>query len=283
MNERVPVIEIDRLRVKFGNFLAVDDVTFAVNAGEVFGFLGPNGSGKTTTLRTLVDLLRPDSGRVRLFGVDVREGAGPLRARLGYLPSDWAGFPELSGRRALEFFTRLSGRPPILRDEVLDRLGFNRSAMDRRLRTYSTGMRQMIGITAAFQHDPELLLLDEPTTGLDPIVRDAFLGLVRAARNRGRTVFFSSHILDEVEEVADRVGLIAKGKLRLVEGMATLRERLPRSVRLRWRDGREEKRRTACGAEELLRGIDPEGLVDVEIRPVDLSEVFRDVVEGGVV
>jgi ABC-2 type transport system ATP-binding protein len=161
---------------------------------------------------------------------------------------------------------------------VLTRLGFRRDALARRLRTYSTGMRQQIGIACAFQHDPELLVLDEPTTGLDPLVREAFLALVRDAGAAGRTVFLSSHVLDEIEDTCARVALIHRGVLRHVDRVDALRSRLPRAVVLRWRDGRVERRSHTGDPAALLRGLDLDALADLEIHPADLRDVFRDAV-----
>ena len=239
------------------------DLDLSVPRGEVFGFLGPNGAGKTTTIRLLLDLLRPDRGRAVVLGEEVRKGGAALRARIG-LP---AGRPRsLSarhrGRDPRFLLAACRGGRPVRRDEVLAALGFPAAALARAgPKTYSTGMRQMIGITIAFQHDPELLILDEPTTGLDPLVRGAFLDLLRAARARGATVFLSSHVLDEVDRVADRVGLIANAKLRLVEGVAELRRRWPRqrprAPEGRLRARRSRRRRRPGSARGELRALDP--------------------------
>jgi ABC-2 type transport system ATP-binding protein len=255
------------------------DLDLSVPRGQVFGFLGPNGAGKTTTIRLLLDLLRPDRGRATVLGEDVRAGGGALRARIGYLPGDLALFPRVTGAEVLDLFARLQRRAPVRRAEVLEALDFPAEALRRRARTWSTGMRQMIGIAIAFQHDPELLILDEPTTGLDPLVRSAFLDLVRGASARGATVFLSSHVLDEVDKVADRVGLIARAKLRLVEDVDELRRRWPRRVRVRLRDGTEREWGTAEAATPLLdelRALDP---ADVEIARAALDDVFRAIVE----
>ncbi|MEZ6197304.1 MAG: ABC transporter ATP-binding protein [Planctomycetota bacterium] len=269
-------IEVRGLEVRYGSHVAVSGLDLEVRAGEVFGFLGPNGAGKTTTIRALLDLLRPDRGRVEVLGEPVRGAGGRLRERLGFLPGDLALFPSLRGSETLDFFARLYRRPPRRRDEVLDALGFPREALRRRIRTYSTGMRQMIGITVAMQHDPDLLVLDEPTTGLDPRAR-GLLELLRVRADEGRTVLFSSHVLAEVERSADRLGLVKGGRVHLTEEVASLRERLPKRVRVRRRDGSEEQFLHEGELAPLLARLAAEGeaLADLEVRPVDLAEIFR--------
>lgn len=266
------------LSIAFDGVPAVVDVDLDVHEGEVFGFLGPNGAGKSTTIRMLLDLLRPDSGEAVVLGAPVHHGEARVRAEIGFLPGDLALFPFLSGSQTLDLFAGLSGREPTLRDHVLDALGFDPGALKRPVRTYSTGMRQKIGIACAFQHDPRLLILDEPTTGLDPIVRDAFLDLVGERRAAGRTVFLSSHVLDEIDRCADRVGLISRAKLRMVATIDELRASRPRTIVLRYADGRRERRHHHGDPAPMLESIDREGLMDVEIRPASLDEVFRSVV-----
>lgn len=273
-------IEVRGLTVRYGNHLAVRDLDLEVHRGEIFGFLGPNGAGKTTTIRVLLDLLRPDAGTVRVLGENPREAGGALRGRLGYLPGDLALFPESRGDRTLDFFARLYRRPTPLRDEILERLGFPLDALSRRVRTYSTGMRQMIGVAVAMQHAPELMILDEPTTGLDPLVREAFLDLLRDRAREGATIIFSSHVLAEVERSADRLGLVRDGRLHLVESVTSLRQRLPKRVRLTRRGGEIETFLHEGEAGPLIKRLTEgaDDIIDLEVRPVDLAELFRQVI-----
>jgi ABC-2 type transport system ATP-binding protein len=279
-------IETHGLTVDYGGGAGVHDVELTVGRGEVFGFLGRNGAGKTTTIRTLLDLRRPDRGEVRVLGVAVREGGAALRQRIGYLPGDLALFGHLTGERTLDLFARLSRRPPVRREELLDRLHFPREALRRRVSGWSTGMRQMLGITLAAQHDPELLVLDEPTSGLDPLVRDAFLAFVRDCAARGQTVFLSSHVLDEVERCARRVAIVHGGRLRATVDLHELEQAAQRVVTLRWRGGSSESFESREPAARLLEVVngriaarrDAGELVDVEIRPLGLDQVFRRVV-----
>ncbi len=273
-------IETRDLTVYFGPQPGVVDLNLTVEKGEIFGFVGPNGAGKTTTIRLMLDLLRPDRGTVRVMGRESRNGGGELRANVGYLPGDLALFPGLSGRETLDLFAALQRRKPTLQEEVIDRLGFDKAQLGKKIRAYSTGMRQAIGVTIALQHDPELLVLDEPTSGLDPIVRDAFIRLLIDLRLRGRTIFLSSHVLDEVERCADRVGFLAQGRLHLVESVGSLRASRPRMIVLRY-GGREDEVRTHQGdvsdlIEELQR-LSWRELVDLEIHPASLDQVFQSI------
>jgi ABC-2 type transport system ATP-binding protein len=274
-------IETCALTVSYGGGAGVFDVDLAVRRGEVFGFLGPNGAGKTTTIRMLLDLLRPDRGEARVLGEPVHEGGGELRRRIGYLPGDLALFGSLGGDAMLKLFARLAGRPPTRRDEVLERLGFPRHALARKVKTYSTGMRQMLGVALALQHDPELLILDEPTSGLDPLVRDSVLSLLSECRARGQTVFLSSHVLVEVERCADRVGIIHRGRLHEVARVDELQRARQRVVTLRWRDGRSESFESEEPPRELLERVAARAdgeLLDVEIRPLGLDAIFKRIV-----
>jgi beta-exotoxin I transport system ATP-binding protein len=277
-------IETRGLSIRYAGGAGVHELDLAVARGEIFGFLGPNGAGKTTTIRMLLDLLRPDSGEARVLGVAVREGGGELRRRLGFVPGDLALPAGVTGLQALDLFARLAGRAPSRRHEVLERLGFPSHFLKRRVKHYSTGMRQMVGLACAMQHDPELLILDEPTTGLDPMARDVVLTLLKEGRARGRTIFLSSHVLDEVERVCDRVGVIHRGRLHRVAAVAELRFASRRTVTLVHSDGRLERFVSDEPAQALLerirRASDGAPLRDVEIRAAALDEIFREIVGG---
>ena len=215
-----PAILIESLVKRFKGHLgirtytAVDGLSFAVETGGICGFLGPNGAGKTTTLKVLMDLIRPDAGRVEIFGQPPGERA--VKARLGYLPETPYFYDQLSGRELLHYFAELHG---VERNvfgkrsaELLEMVGMTRAA-DRRLRTYSKGMLQRIGMAQALIGDPELVVLDEPMTGLDPIGRSEFRAIILNLKARGKTVLFSSHILADAQALCDRVIIIHKSKL----------------------------------------------------------------------
>jgi ABC-2 type transport system ATP-binding protein len=213
-----------------GRHRALDGLDLEVRAGEVYGFLGPNGAGKTTTIRLLLDLLRPTAGRVEVLGRDPRRDGVEVRRRIGYLPGDLPLRGRDSAGDLLTFLGHLRGGVPAARVRALaDRFELD---LRRPVRELSKGNRQKVGIVQAFAHDPELLILDEPTSGLDPLQQQEFLRLVREARAAGRTVFMSSHVLGEVQEVADRAAVLRAGRLVAVEDVDTLRARAVHEVEL---------------------------------------------------
>ncbi|HEU5104642.1 MAG TPA: ABC transporter ATP-binding protein [Solirubrobacterales bacterium] len=213
-------IETEGLTKLYGAHRGIEDVTFTVEPGEVFGFLGPNGAGKTTTIRTLLDLLQPSGGSARIFGLDSGRDSVAIRARLGNLPGDFGYGREATGREALRLLAKLRGMDGLGRAEQL--AARFRADLDRPLGQLSRGNRQKIGLVLAAFHEPELLILDEPTSGLDPLMQEEFLALVAEERERGCAVFISSHELDEVERVCDRVGIVKAGRLIAVEQVAEL-------------------------------------------------------------
>lgn len=206
-------IETTGLTRHYGRVRALEDLSLRVEEGEVFGFLGPNGAGKTTTIRLLLDLIRPTAGSFRTVP----------RADTGYLPGELALWPELSGRTTLDILARLSGRAPVHRNRLLEQLVLTPAELRRPVRTYSDGMKQKLGIIQAFQCAPRLVLLDEPTKGLDPLMQQEFYAVIEAARAAGTTVFFSSHVLPEVERVCDRVAILRQGRLVSLAGVDELR------------------------------------------------------------
>jgi len=230
----VPAVSLRHLSKSYGRLQAVRDVSLDVRRGEVFGFLGLNGAGKTTTLRMLLDLLRPSAGSAALFGFDCQRESGRARALAGYLPGELGLYPDLSGEAHLDVLARLSSAPvnPAYRGELLERLELAPADLRRRIRDYSSGMKRKLGIIQALQADPPLLILDEPTEGLDPLVQRALNDLLFELRRRGRTVFMSSHVLSEVERVCDRIAVLRKGKMVLLATVAEVRRRGGRTVRV---------------------------------------------------
>jgi ABC-2 type transport system ATP-binding protein len=228
-----PAIETVGLAKTYeGRVRALDGLDLRVERGEVFGYLGPNGAGKSTTIRLLLDLIRPTAGRASLLGLDSRAQSVEVRRRIGYLPGDLRLSDRLTGREQLDSLARLRGgedRPT--RDALVERFGV---VLDRPIRELSKGNRQKLGVVQAFMHRPELLVLDEPSDGLDPLLQGEFRALVRETAADRRTVFLSSHSLDEVQHIADRVGIIRMGKLIDVDSVEALRERALRRVTIRF-------------------------------------------------
>jgi ABC-2 type transport system ATP-binding protein len=214
--------------------VAVNNLSLEASQGEILGFLGLNGAGKTTTIRILLDLLRPNSGNASILGHDCQ--ADGLRARLniGYLPGEIGIYSDLTGREVLDLLAGLNGHAVNVsrRGELQERLEFPASDLRRRLREYSTGMKRKLGLIQAFQADPLLLILDEPTEGLDPLMQESFYKLLVDVKQRGRTVFMSSHVLSEVDRVCDRIALVRKGELVLLSDVEDLRKLAARTVRV---------------------------------------------------
>ncbi|GAA3441306.1 ABC transporter ATP-binding protein [Planomonospora venezuelensis] len=222
------VVETEGLTKFYGRRRGLEDLDLEIRPGEVFGYLGPNGAGKTTTIRLLLDVIRPTRGRMSVLGTDPRDPA--VRGRIGYLPGELALEGREKASEYLAFLGRVRGGVSRDRIAVLaDRLDADLSVPMGRL---SKGNKQKVGLIQAFMHEPEFLILDEPTGGLDPLVQQEFLAMVREVRGSGRTVLMSSHVLAEVENVADRVGIVRSGRLVAVEDVAALREKAVRRIEL---------------------------------------------------
>ena len=225
-------IDCEGLTKRFGALPAVDDLSFTVDHGEIVGFLGPNGAGKTTTIRMLLDLVRPTSGRVTVLGSNPRRARASLRGRIGYVPGDLALYDKLTGLQLIELFASLRGIDDVAPFvELAARFDV---ALGRRIGTLSRGNRQKLGVVQAFAPQPELLVLDEPTSGLDPIVQREFRTLVREAADRGAAVLLSSHVLAEVQRVADRVAILRAGHLVTVEPVHELEAKALRVIEIRF-------------------------------------------------
>ncbi len=277
----------------YGQLRALVDLDLEVYRSEIFGFLGPNGAGKTTLIRTLLGFLRPTGGSARVLGLDIVEQSVEVRRRSGYLPGGVAVYDSLTGEAALDYLADLQGSKPVRRDELCERLQLSGAALKRRVRDYSRGMRQKLGVIQALQHDPELAILDEPTEGLDPLMQQAFYAILDDLRSAGRTIFFSSHILGEVERVCDRVAIIRDGHLMAVHDVEQLLARRRRRVNLRWR-GAAPDLSSVPGLADLevrgdrinatltgevapfVRAVASPSLVDLTIEPARLEEAFME-------
>src|SRR6476646_10538957 len=221
MSLRETALRTVGLGKRYGPVVALADLDLAVEQGEVFGYLGPNGSGKTTTIRLVMGLARTDAGRAEVFGLDAQARPVEAHRRIGYVPGEAALWPSLTGAETLHLLGRVEGRvDEAYRDELVRRYEVD---LDKKVRAYSKGNRQKLLIVAGFMGRPDLLVLDEPTSGLDPLMEEVFRECVREARDRGQTVFLSSHILSEVEALSDRVAILRAGELVEVGTLAEMR------------------------------------------------------------
>ncbi|MFB6270123.1 MAG: ABC transporter ATP-binding protein [Halobacterium sp.] len=293
-------IEIESLTKRYGDLVAVDDVSFAVESGEVFGFLGPNGAGKTTTLRTLLGMQAPTSGVVSVLGYDTTVEGQRLDAlaQTGFLPAHPQFDERATGREILDLHESLKGGSR--RADLLERFD---PPLDRPVREYSTGNVQKLGIVQAFMHDPDVAVLDEPTSGLDPLLQERFNEFLRGERDRGTTVLFSSHVLSEVRRVCDRVAVLRDGRLVAVEAVESLLDRTGKVVRARV-DGdpppdafdipgaSDVTRRDADGATQvsftftgdvdaLVDELERYSLLELDVEEAPLEDVFLQFYGGG--
>lgn len=284
-------IRTEALTKYYGASRGIVDVDLDVETGQCFGFLGPNGAGKTTTMRLLLDFIRPTSGSARVLGFDTRAESLEVRRRVGYLAGDVALYERLTSRRLFAWLGRLRGGiDPGASEGLSERLGLE---LDRPIRSLSSGNRQKVALVQAFMHEPDLLVLDEPTSGLDPLVQHVFQELVREVVAAGRTIFLSSHVIDEVERLCDRVGFVREGRLVAVETVAALRARSLRSVTIRFtqpvdpdpfaalpgtREVAVEDRtlhlRFEGPPDALVKLAASHEVVDLVSAPADLEEVF---------
>ncbi len=285
------VIETEGLTVYYGRQRGILNVDLTVQKGEVYGFLGPNGAGKTTTQRALLDVIRPVSGQAWLFGLDCQKEGVAARQRVGYLPGELSLYENMKAYQFFDTVNAMRGNndDKAYREAICQRLHLD---TNRKIREYSRGNKQKVGVVVAFMNKPDLLILDEPTSGLDPLVQQTVLELVREAKADGRTVFFSSHILSEVQEVCDRVGIIRDGQLVATERVETLTKQQFKRLRLSFatlppadafaQDGVVEMARDEQSVileiRENLNGVLSTAVtynvLDIDTMPVTLEEVF---------
>jgi len=294
MSERI--ILTRGLTKYYGKHLGVAGLDFEVHQGEVFGYLGPNGAGKTTTLRLLVGLLLPTSGNADVLGFDLKKDSLAIRDRIGYIPGDVRLFEDLTGEETLRLLDSLRpDRPAVLESDLVHRFELD---ISRKVGEYSSGNKQKLAIVQAFMHDPELLVLDEPTSNLDPLMRHRFYELCREFRERGRTVFISSHVLPEMQQICDWVGIIRRGRLVTVESVAELSRKKLRhaditlaaepqtglldfkSATLHRIDGLRFKADIKGDMDTFIKELSRLHLADLQISHASLEEVFMEFYEG---
>jgi ABC-2 type transport system ATP-binding protein len=229
-----PAILIEKLTKKYGNLVAVDGLSLRIESGELFGLLGPNGAGKTTTLRICLDLLSRTSGEVTILGMDSHRDSVEIRRRTGYLPGEFGLIPNIRTSTYLAYLLHLSGvRSEGKMREMAERLDLD---LSRKTHELSRGNRQKVGIVQALMADQDLVILDEPTTGIDPLVQQEFYRIVKEEHERGKTIFMSSHLLPEVEYVCDRVAIINEGRLLVLEKISTLQDKMGKILEVELRD-----------------------------------------------
>ncbi len=263
-----PAIETFGLTKRYGATTAAGDLSLRIEPGQVFGFLGPNGAGKSTTIRMLLALQRPTRGRATLLGFDAAADSIEIHRRTGYLPGDLELFPRLTGRQHIAWFGRVRGG---VDGSAVKQLAERFQVVtDRPVRELSKGNRQKIGLVLAFMHRPELLVLDEPATGLDPLMQHQFEGLVRETAAQGRTVFLSSHELDEAQRIADRIGIIKAGRLVAEDTVDGPRRAAPQKMEIRFRRPVDAAALSAVTGVTVTAADGPRVTLDVtgEIGPV---------------
>lgn len=214
----------------YGDTKGTEKLSFEVEKGEIFGFLGPNGAGKTTTIRILLGFLKPTEGEARIFGRDVQKESVEIKRNIGYIPGNLNLYEGMSGEDFLNYLGSLRDSDLPLFDELLN---IFEVPLNRKIEGYSSGMRQKLAIIQAFMHAPDLIIMDEPTSSLDPLVQRKFYDFLRGEKEKGRTMFFSSHILSEVEKVCDRAGIIRDGELIALEGIESLKNKRGKIVRVK--------------------------------------------------
>ena len=285
-------IVIEGLSKFYGERLGIRDIDLAVPEGSLYGFLGPNGAGKTTTIRTLLGLLRPSRGSAQIFGRDCWRQSPKIKADLGYVPGDLRLYPWMTGKSALAVVGKFRGRDLRVRGaDLAKRFDLE---MEVRVRNMSRGMRQKLGLLLALAHEPKLLILDEPTTALDPLMQQWFYGILRNMAQEGATVFFSSHTLSEVEDLCDHVAVVRQGRLVTAAPLEDLKKRAQREVVLVWQEDlpgmkgsipeflnvfRKQKREWHCSLSgpvmPLVRWASEQPLADIRIGKPNLESMFR--------
>ncbi|MDG6218620.1 MAG: ABC transporter ATP-binding protein [Candidatus Thermoplasmatota archaeon] len=278
-------MQVHNLTKKYKEVTAVDMISFSVKKGEIFGFLGPNGAGKTTTIRTLLGFLKPNTGTAHVCGLNITDNIVDIRRKVGYIPGELALYEHLTGRQCLNYFSTIRNTDLSLLDELQDIFEL---PLDRRIKTYSRGMKQKLGIIQAFMDDPELVIMDEPTSGLDPLLQQKFYRFLENEKKKGRTMFFSSHILSEVEKICDRVAIIRNGRLVALERIEDLKKKKGKKFRLKIEKPPEQFLNslnatmkndwiefvTEDHIDKVIKKIAKYSIIDMEIQDFSLEDIF---------
>ena len=287
----INAIETKNLTKYYGKIKGIENLSFSVKKGEIFGFLGPNGAGKTTTIRTLLGYLTPTNGEAYILGKNIDENIVDIKRDVGYIPGDLNLYGHLTGRQFLDYFASLRDTKMTLLDQLLKIFDV---PLDRKIKGYSKGMKQKLGIIQAFMDDPEIVIMDEPTSGLDPLLQQKFYDFLHDQKKKGKTLFFSSHILSEVDKVCDRIAIIRNGNLVALEDMKTLKAKMGKMIRVKI----VEKPETFKGPKNMkikdgwiefvtnedidhwIKVLSKYTLVDLEINEFSLEDIFIHFYEG---
>lgn len=292
-------IQTKGLSKDYGQGHGLFELDLTVHRGEICGFLGPNGAGKSTTMRLLLDLISPTSGSARLMDLDAHDASLEVRRRVGFLPGDFALYPKLTGGAVLDYLAHVRGGVDRrVRDQLAERFD---AQLDRPVHQLSTGNRQKVGLIQAFMHEPELLILDEPIAGLDPLVQQSFHALLGEVASQGRTVFLSSHTLSEVERVADRVAILREGRLVAMDTLESLRAVAVRRLEIEFAGARPEPAQLEAlpdvreavlhdthmvvafegSADALVKAIAPYEVLSIRSQDDELESIFLQYYRGG--
>jgi len=285
------VIETKNLTKYYGKIKGVENLSFSVRKGEIFGFLGPNGAGKTTTIRTLLGYLHPTKGEAYIFGKNIDGNIVEIKREVGYIPGDLSIYGHMTGREFLNYFASLRNTKMVLLDELLKVFEV---PLERKIKGYSKGMKQKLGIIQAFMDDPEIVIMDEPTSGLDPLLQQKFYDFLHEQKKKGKTVFFSSHVLSEVDKICDRIGIIRNGKIVALEDVETLKGKMGKMIRVKIKEKPEtfkgpKNMKIKDGWIEFVTNDDVDHwikllskytIVDLEIAEFSLEDIFIHYYEG---
>jgi len=285
------VIETKNLTKFYGKIKGIENLTFSVKKGEIFGFLGPNGAGKTTTIRTLLGYLKPTSGEAYILDKNISGDIVDIKRDVGYIPGDLNLYSHLTGKQFLDYFASLRNTEMSLLDNLLKVFDV---PLDRKIKGYSKGMKQKLGIIQAFMDDPEIVIMDEPTSGLDPLLQQKFYDFLNVQKKKGRTMFFSSHVLSEVDKICDRIGIIRNGNLVALEDVDALKQKLGKMIRVKIK----EKPESFKGPDNLkikdgwiefvtnddidywIKKLSKYTILDLDINEFSLEDIFIHYYEG---
>jgi ABC-2 type transport system ATP-binding protein len=285
------VIEIKNLTKYYGKIKGIENLTFSVKKGEIFGFLGPNGAGKTTTIRTLLGYLKQTTGQAYILGKNINDNIVEIKRDVGYIPGDLNLYGHLTGRQFLNYFASLRNTEMFLLNDLLKIFDV---PLDRKIKGYSKGMKQKLGIIQAFMDDPEIVIMDEPTSGLDPLLQQKFYDFLYSQKEKGKTMFFSSHVLSEVDKICDRIGIIRNGNLVALEDVDTLKGKMGKMIRVRIKEKPEkfkgpENMKIKDGWIEFVTNDDVDHwikklskftIIDLKINEFSLEDIFIHYYEG---